>query len=50
LPASAGHSHSIANEPLLRFDINGLLVGVGDNTMQNTMFKKSCQLLGKNAD
>jgi hypothetical protein len=37
-----GHSHSIVNEPFLRFNINGLSVGVGDNTMKNTMLGNSC--------
>ena len=36
------HSHSIVNEPFLRFTINGLLVGVGVNTMKNTMFRNCC--------
>jgi len=50
VPVVAGYSHSIVNEPFLRFNINGLLIGLGVNTMKNTMFKKSCQLPGKIAD
>jgi hypothetical protein len=42
LPASAGHSHSIVNEPFSRLNINGLVVMAGGNTMKNTMFGKSC--------
>ena len=44
------HSHSIVNEPFLRFTINGLLVGVGVNTMKNTMFRnffKKFEFLGR---
>ena len=33
------YSHSIVNEPFLQFNINGLLVGVGGNTMKNTMLR-----------
>jgi len=40
----------MVNEPFFRFNINGLIVCVGDNTMKNTMFKKSFQLPGKIAD
>jgi hypothetical protein len=42
--------HSIANEPFLDLNINGLLIGVGDNTMKNTMLRKSFQILEKIAD
>jgi hypothetical protein len=42
------HSHSIVNEPFLQFNINGLLVDAGGNTMKNAMFKHSFQLAGKN--
>ena len=41
LPASAGHSHSIVNEPFFRFDINSLVIGICGNTMKNTMFRNS---------
>ncbi len=50
MPALARHSHSIVNEPFLRFNINELLLGVGGNTMNNTMLKKSFQMPGKIAD
>ena len=46
------HSHSIVNEPFLRFNINSLLFGVGSNTMKNNMFKnpanfpENCRLNG----
>jgi len=40
--ANSSRSHSIINEPLLRFSINGLFVGISDNTMQNTMFRNYC--------
>ncbi|MCP3668397.1 MAG: hypothetical protein GY696_38915 [Gammaproteobacteria bacterium] len=50
MPAVARHSHSIVNEPFLRFNINELLLGVGGNTMNNTMLKKSFQMPGKIAD
>jgi len=33
------HSHSIVNEPFLLFNINGLIVGVGSNTMKDTMLR-----------
>ena len=33
------HPHSIVNEPFLRFIINDLLIGVGGNTMKNTMLR-----------
>jgi hypothetical protein len=33
------YSHSIVNEPFSSFNINGLLVVVGGNTMKNTMFR-----------
>jgi len=39
LPASAGYSHSIGNEPFFRFNINDLIVGVCGNTMKNTMLR-----------
>jgi len=42
LPASAGHSHSIVNGQILPFNINGLIIGVSDNTMKNTMFRICC--------
>ncbi len=44
------HSHSIVNDPSSLFNINGLLVSVGGNTMKNTLFKKSCQLPEKIAN
>ena len=44
------HSHSIINEPFLQFNINGLIVGVGSNTMKNTMLRKSFKMLEKIAD
>jgi hypothetical protein len=43
LPASAGHSHSMGNEPFSLFNINGLLVGYSENTMKNTMVRNSWQ-------
>ena len=43
LPGSTGHSHSIVNERFFIFIINGLVVGVGSNTMKNTMLRKSCK-------
>ena len=36
------HSHSIVNGQLLPFNINGLIIGVCDNTMKNTMFRICC--------
>ncbi len=36
------YSNSIVNEPLWRFNINGLCVGVSESTMQNTMFRNYC--------
>jgi|GEM_PF-2547903 len=36
-----GHSHPIVNEPLLQFNINGLVVGVCGNTMKNTIFNQT---------
>jgi hypothetical protein len=33
------HSHSIVNEPFFRFNINGLVVGVGGNTMLSNFLK-----------
>ena len=33
------YSHSIVNEPFFRFSVNGLIVGVGRNTLKNTMFR-----------
>jgi hypothetical protein len=50
LPANAGHSHSIINGPFLQFNINGLLVGAGSNTMKNTMLKKSFKMHEKIAN
>ncbi len=38
------YSHSIVNQRFLRFYINGLLVGVGGNTMINTMLSNGCRL------
>ena len=35
------------NEPFFQFNINGLLVGVGGNTMKNTMFRNCCRLSSK---
>jgi hypothetical protein len=39
------HSHSIVNEPFSLFNINGLLVGYSENTMKNTMVRKSFKML-----
>jgi hypothetical protein len=46
LPVSAVHSHLLVNEPLLRFNINGLVVAAGVNTMKNVMFKRSLKKYG----
>jgi hypothetical protein len=37
--------HLTGNEHFLLFNINELLADVADNTMKNTMLRKSCQLL-----
>jgi hypothetical protein len=50
LPASTDHSHSIVNKPFFQFNINGLVVGAGSNTMKNTMLRKSFKMLEKFAD
>jgi hypothetical protein len=39
LPASASHSHSIVNELYFRLNFNGIVVGVGGNTMKNTILR-----------
>ncbi|MGB5458261.1 MAG: hypothetical protein WBO18_20135, partial [Gammaproteobacteria bacterium] len=39
----ACYSHSIVNEPFFRLNINGLVVGVGGNTMKNTMLRICCK-------
>jgi hypothetical protein len=41
LPASAGHSHSIVNNPLKASTGWGYPVGTSVDTMKNTMFKNS---------
>jgi hypothetical protein len=44
LPVSAGHSHSIVNEPFFLFMINDLMVGACGNTTNNTMLRNYCRL------
>ena len=41
LPASAGHSHSVVNEPFISIDFQWLIFLLIDNTMKNTMLRKS---------
>jgi len=47
LPASAGHSHSIVNKPFFSFYFQQLIFQLIDNTMKNTMPRKSFKMLGK---
>ena len=42
IPVNTSHSHSIVNEPFLRFNINDLIIDASENTMKNTMFRNSC--------
>jgi len=42
VPASTGYSHSIVDGLFLRFNIYGLVIGVGGNTMKNTKFRNCC--------
>jgi hypothetical protein len=41
------YSHSIANEPFFRFNINGLIIGVCGNTMKNIMLRNFFKMPGK---